>query len=277
MTEKNSEMEYIQQEQAFFTIMCGIKGSSKTYTTLNLMKYYYLTGRYNVIHFISPCYKIDNDQNQYEWMKHLDKNKIKIYVYNKYSPLITEQILKMHSDKKDKVLFIIDDSTSAGKEISMDEGFLYFITTSRHLGISGILICHNLKKVLSPSIRSMTDFFFLFRVINSKLLEGFYEEYLSVFPRWRNYKEFKDEYFQKILNTKYSGFFLDTRESVFDWCVKDWNINKHEWKELEKHKNKTEIKEVKVDKEKDMILKNLERKEKVEEIKRRIMNSKNKK
>jgi hypothetical protein len=265
MNNIDCEMDFLKDDQSRVIAMVGVKGSSKTFTTLNFIKFALVSKRFkNAIHLIFPSYKNDNDQEQYEYLKHADK-KQKINIYSKYSPLVIKHIVNNTDKTKGASLVVIDDSTSSGQDISSDQTFLHFVTTSRHLNITLILIAHNLRKVFNPTIRSNIDYFFFFRIINSKLLEAVFEEYFSMYPDFKNYKDFKDFYFNNVLKEEYQGLFLDSRNNKYCTNIKQWHINTFDFSKYFNGKSK-KIKPVDVDTDKDKILMRLEQKEIKENI-----------
>jgi hypothetical protein len=109
-------------------------------------------------------------------------------------------------------------------------------------------------------IRANVDYVFLYKVTNDKLLESFYQEYLSLFPDFKNYPEFKKMFFAQVLKVQYNGLFLNMKEHVYCMNVKDWKLNTEDLDKLLPHKKKTHIKAVEVDTKKDQIIQSLEEK-----------------
>lgn len=216
----------------------GSKNSGKTYTLLNMIKFCMLTNVYKMYYLILPNFKSDQHQEMYEFMNNLKKD-IKVKIYSSYSPLIVESIMddqeKLHIiDKKlgrkpTPCFFAIDDATASSTDISSDELFIKFVMESRHLRIYVALVVHCIKKVLSTKIRANIDYIMFYKITNSKLLESFYDEFLSLFPDYEKFKEFKKAYFENILTKKYNGMFVNTIDMSFCANIKDWWLNNYEF------------------------------------------------
>lgn len=249
--EKECELEWLKDDQSRVTLMCGVKGSSKTYTLLNWIRFCMLTKRFTNYYLILPSYSTDHDKQQYEFLNHSND---KIKIYTRYSPLVMKQIVTYQLSEKEPSVLIIDDATSSGHDISSDESFINAITTTRHLQLSILFVTHNLLRVVSPTIRANCDHIFLFKVSNSKLLESFYNEYLSMYPDFESFKHFKSEYQKHVLSIKYNALFLNLLENSFNWNVKNWNINTYNLNDrFTKKIIQPNIKTQEVDTKKDII------------------------
>jgi hypothetical protein len=268
--ETDLEMQWLEPDQSYFGVLCGVKGSSKTYTILRMLQYSILTNRYNTIHFISPSYKIDNDQEQYAFLKNIGNFKTKVIMYNKYSGLIIDHILKTTDKTKGRTLVVIDDSTSSGPEISSDPLFVHFVTTSRHLAIRLLLIVHTIKRILVPSIRGQIDELLVYRIINKTILESIWEEYLSILPQFIKFANFLQFYYDKILSVKYNGMYIDTRSTRYDANILDWVVNTKDYSKYFTSPSRQKIKDVKVDSDKDKILVSLDKKAQIELLKQKL-------
>ncbi len=252
------ELDFLKNDSNRICCMVGAKGSSKTYTMLNLIKFYLLQNRFKTYHLILPAYKNDNDQEQYEFLKHTDK-KAKILIYTKYSPLVLENIINK-SDKKNQQLVVIDDGTQYGNMLN-ESTFTELITTSRHLKITLFFITHSMKSVMTPKVRANIDYLFIYRITNDKLLRGsVYEEFFSMLPDFKDYNEFKHFYYNKILKDKYNGLFLDVIDNKYCDNIKYWAVNTVDLDSrfnIKSHK----INEIDVNPTTDIMLQKMENKE----------------
>lgn len=221
----NLEEEFLSDDQCRISVFVGIKGSSKTYTILHLLKKYIDTHRYTRYYLIFPSYLNDNDQEQYEFLRQVKDKNIKIKLFTKYSPSVIKTIMKERKkDEKENALLIIDDSTDQGVDLSKDKNFIHIITTSRHIKLAIHLVTHTLKKVLSPVVRNNIDYLFTYRIVNKTLLESLYDELFSSFPDWTNFKDFSQWYFKNILKVQYTCIFLNCLSMDYDYHVKDWKL-----------------------------------------------------
>jgi len=218
----DGELEFLKDDQSRIICFVGAKGTSKTYTVLHLIKFWMKVKKFKTYHLVLPSFKNDHDQEQYEFIR---KSKEKTIIYTKYSPLVVNKVLSEKKNPKEATLFVIDDATASGNDISTDPVFIKCVMESRHLNIQIIIIIHSLKKVLQPAIRANLDYLFLFKITNNKLLESFYEEFLSLFPDFVNYKEFKNIYYQKVLKGKYNAVFLNCLTHEYCYNVREWEVN----------------------------------------------------
>jgi hypothetical protein len=271
-----SEIEYLKDEQARLTVYCGVKGSSKTYNLLNTIKCYLLMNKIDEYHLILPCYSIDNNQEQYAFLKQVDQTKgPKILIYKRYSkPLIKYLMDKQLKDKSKRLFVVVDDATSQGTNISSDEVFLEFVTTSRHININLLLIVHSLSYILKTTIRNNIDYLFTFRIVNSKLLELIHHEFFSMY--FDTYKDFKKYYTKNVLNVKYNALFLNSLENKFSTDVVNWNMNKKDLvKRLGCNKNNNkDIKVISIDTEKERIIEKIHKKINEQRIMQNLISNK---
>jgi hypothetical protein len=255
----DSEIKFLKDilDTCRIIISCGVKGSSKTFTILNFLKFCIINRCYTTFYLVMPNFNNDQNTEQYEF---LSKSGANIKIYTRYSPLVMSMIIASQLKNKQKSILVIDDGTSSGKDISHDETFQKAVTESRHLQLTIWLVTHALSNIISPMIRANVDYVFLYKVTNDKLLESFYQEYLSLFPDFKNYPEFKKMFFAQVLKVQYNGLFLNMKEHVYCMNVKDWKLNTEDLDKLLPHKKKTHIKAVEVDTKKDQIIQSLEEK-----------------
>lgn len=230
MNHKDTSAEFLKDtlDTCRIILAAGVKGSSKSYTMLNFLKFCILTKVYQTFHLIMPNFKSDQNQEQYEFLKHIPKG-VKVIIYTKYSSVVMSRIIDVQERDGTTALCVVDDATASGSDISRDINFVKTMTESRHLKLCLYVIVHCLKKVLSPTIRANIDYILLYKVTNDKLLRSFYEEYMSMMPDFINYQQFKHFYFERVLNVKYNGFFLDLQQNKYCANVKNWWMNTYDF------------------------------------------------
>lgn len=255
---KEIENELLSDDQSRIIISCGVKQSSKTFNLLSYLHCCFIMKRYKHYHLVLPNFGHEADDDQYKFMNNYSKDN-KISIYNKYSPLVIKKVVGKQN--REPTLFVIDDATSQGGDISNSHAFQRLLTESRHLNITVYIIVHSLKKVLSPLLRANCDYLMLFRVTNINLLKTFYEEMLGLYPCFKNFNDFKNQYFEKILNIKYNGMFLNLLNLKLTMDIKGFNMNNCDYSIYDSIKEvKKELKVISVDPEKDKLLEILEKK-----------------
>lgn len=277
LKDKNKvELDFIQDDQERISISIGAKGGGKTRTVLCLMKFFMSleVPRYHRYHLIMPSYKIDNDQEQYDFLR----GRKDVFIYTKYSPLVLQRVLNEQTAEQRKnndfrTFFLIDDSTQYGSDLNSDPIFLNFMTTSRHLKIKIMAIYHACKKVLAPAVRANIDYLIIYKITNDKLLNDIYDEFFSMYPDFKNYTEFKKWYYDKIFMTKHNFIFMSLIECQFTGDGKDFFVCNHDFSPYFPHTNKQNVKVIEVDGEKDKIKQKFEQ----QEYKREIQNEAKKK
>jgi hypothetical protein len=207
-TKDNTEINFMNEMKstARVYILIGAKGSGKSFFINSFLKYSMNTNLHQYYYLVIPAYTFEQ-YNSYSYLK----GKKNVKIYNKYKEIVGRDVLEnMEKDhNKSRSCFIIDDATGFINSNNPDEHLKYMITTSRHLNCDIILCVHGTKAVLSSVIKANVDFLFLFKIINSKLLEVIYEEYIKILGCFYNKDEFINYYNQNINGIKYNSLFLD--------------------------------------------------------------------
>ena len=127
--------------------------------------------------------------DSYAFIKQFQKkNKDKIGIYDKYSYLITDNILKNSKKISKKRMLIFIDDAMLSKSAIYEHNFYGLLSIARHLGISLMLNFHCLTsgRVLSPFVRQNIDYLCLYKVVSDQLLKLIYDEYIY---RWQTTRE----------------------------------------------------------------------------------------
>ena len=204
---ENEWMKEFHQTSRVY-ILIGIKGSGKSYFINSVLKYSFKHNIHKNYFLVIPSYKFEQNDS-YSYIK--DQKNKNVKIYNKYHDIVGQHVLDsvINTANKSRSIFIIDDATGFLNVHNMAEHLKYLITTTRHVNCDLIIACHGAKNVLSSILRSNVDYLLFFKIINSKLLETIYEEYLSVFNIFRNKKDFITYFNEKINNVKYNCLFID--------------------------------------------------------------------
>jgi len=201
----------------------GTKGSGKTYTMLNYLKFCFAHPKmYDQYILILPAYTIEqNDSYSF-----IDANQKNIFIFEQYDEMITEHFLKDQYKKKKSTLFVIDDSSSQGM-FNLDDSLKHLITVLRHMETTLFLISHAASGIMSPFIRMNSDILLLSRITNYKLLETIYDEFLSLthFQGHDGKKEFI-RLFIELHKKPFQIIYIDMRENMIDFDAGNWTWSK---------------------------------------------------
>ncbi len=221
-----------------FTVICGRKGSGKSWMATNYISISYFYNLYDEYHFILPEYETDASSETYSFIEG-HKNTT---VYGTYTPEITQQIKK--NSKNKKILYVMDDATSYLFENKNKPELLNLVSTCRHgKGITIIVICHALKTILTPSIRGLIDFMFIGAFTNYTLIKRhLWEEQCSMMIKE---DEFMDEYKRNIIKEEHNFLYINGK-CEFSFTVNNWNLSTFDRKKAIKREAK--IKVVNIDK-----------------------------
>jgi len=217
---QDHEEEFIKDfgEVGRFTIAVGSKGSGKSYLMTSYLKHALLNNTFKNVHFVCPIGIKGEANGSYSFLE----NQKHVQVYPHYAEAVSKRV---DSDrKKAPTLFIIDDAS--GELLpNIDNTLIQLITTTRHFKKCSIWICvHSAKKILTPIIRQNTDNVFIYRIINMKLLQDFYDEYFSMM--FDDFKTFKDFYLEAT-NEKNTSVHFSLHMEGIDPFVREWGINKN--------------------------------------------------
>jgi len=216
---KDHEQDFLKDlEIGRFVIAIGSKGSGKSYLMTSYLKHALYNNSYKNIHFVCPVGIKGEANGSYSFLE----NQKHVLVYPHYSEAVAKRV---DSDrKKAPTLFIIDDASGELLH-NIDNTLIQLITTTRHFKKCSIWICvHSAKRILTPIIRQNLDHLFIYRIINMKLLDDFYQEYFSML--FDNFKTFKDFYIQST-KEKNTALHFSLHMDGIDPFVREWNINKN--------------------------------------------------
>jgi len=222
---QQSEYKFLKElrETDRCVVVCAQKGGGKTYWALAYLKYALIENIYDSVHFVCPCFQYEQNSS-YSWLKGMKD----VYIYNKYSPLVTDRVVRDKNNGK-RTLYLLDDSTH-GLSTSFgdkEDNLLEIFTQSRHMKITCICILHSFSKILAPSIRNNIDFVIIFRVSNERLLECIHGEFLSLKDGYRNFnKEFMPIFTREVNEQKYHGMIINNIDWTVDFDIHKWSLLK---------------------------------------------------
>jgi len=204
-------------ETGRFVLGIGSKGSGKSYLMTSYLKYALSQVVYENVHFVCPIGVHGEANNSYDFLE----NQKHVLIYPHYTETVAKRV---DADrKKGKTLFILDDASGELLR-NIDNTLIQLITTTRHHKGLTIWVCvHSAKRILMPIIRQNLDHIFIYRIINMKLLQDFFDEYFSMM--FENFQQFK-EFYLLATQEKNSSIHFSLHQNGIDIMVKDWNINK---------------------------------------------------
>ena len=115
-----------------------------------------------------------------------------------------------------------------------DRHFVSLLSVARHKRLSVCLCYHSLSSghTLSPFLRQNVTHTLIFRVTNEKLLEGVYEELISMTGHFQRFREFKQVYNQHTcskvnpttgeVEKNSNGVCINNSLGCLDWKIGDW-------------------------------------------------------
>jgi len=214
---QNHEEGFIEDlEVGRFVIAIGSKGSGKSYLMTSYLKHVLLHNTFKNIHMVLPIGIHGEANNSYSFLE--DQKHVQVY------PHYTEAVAKrVDSDrKKGTTLFILDDASGELLH-NIDNTLIQLITTTRHFKKCTIWVCvHSAKRILTPIVRQNLDHLFIYRIINMKLLQDFYDEYFSML--FDDFKQFK-QFYLEATREKNSSIHFSLHMNGIDIDVKNWRMN----------------------------------------------------
>ena len=207
-----------------FCLSIGVKGSGKTYNTLGLIEHAMKNKLFDFYIICCPTYDYEATKSYNGIKKFAAANKNMIDIYNRYSFLITQNILnnatKIGQLKKNICLFI-DDAMLSSQSI-FDKDFYSMLSIARHLGITILINYHSLTsgKTLSPFVRSQCDYLMLYKIVSDGLLKLIHDEYVSL-SQERDWKQFLNKYIEHTNSEQFRSMLLNCRTGEIDWNLKE--------------------------------------------------------
>jgi hypothetical protein len=213
---ENSFMKEMHKTSRVY-VLISIKGAGKSYFINSFIKYSFLNNIHQNYYLVIPAFKFEQNKS-YDYIKSYKSSK-NIKIYNKYHEIVGEHVEQdaIKNSNKLRSLFVIDDATGFLNVHSLDTHLKYIITTTRHINCDVIIACHAAANILSSIIKANVDFLLFFKIINAKLLELIYIEYIKTFGIFRNKQEFFKYFNDNINNIKYNCLFIDLVNNNIDF------------------------------------------------------------
>ena len=222
----NLENEFIEElaPKHAVIVQTGVRHSGKSLWSCALLRHL-MTDKerlYDEYHLIIPTWSFQA-KDTFAWIGDLPKKtQGKITIYEEFSINVIRKLLdKSAKDKLHRYLYI-DDATTFGELFQQSETLKDLITKARHYKITTHIITHHLKAVMIPLLRSNVSYYFLHRNVNSKFLEGIYEENLSLFYTRADWFDTC----RREMRHPFPAIAIDRDRQRVDCGAMDWNFIK---------------------------------------------------
>ena len=209
------------EKKPIFILSLGVKKSGKSYNTLALLKMAMDKNVFDQYIMCLPVYQYEATDS-YDFIKKYKKaNPKKMAIFDRYSYLITNTMMKK-ADGKKRTLIFIDDAALSAQSI-YESNFYGMLSIARHIGISLVINYHSLTsgRALSPFIRQNIEYLCLYKIVSEDLLKTIYDEYLSLATDIGSWKEFRQKYIKHVNAEEFRSILLDAWSGATDWNLRD--------------------------------------------------------
>lgn len=195
--ENNSEQSFYEDADRSVILSIGMKRQGKTYLMMKFLMKAIKDKKFDEYHLVLPQFKTERD-GKYKWLKYY-KN---VYIYNAYHKVVSDVVLKAMETKH--VFFGVDDATAEFLN-NNDKSVQKLLTCNEHGAKCSIWICvHSCKKVLTPLVRQMLNYIFIYKNSNATLLKQCWEEFFSM--EFNDFNEFREMYKELVFNNENEAF-----------------------------------------------------------------------
>lgn len=209
-------------------VAIGGRGSGKSFLTNKMIRAAMAAGAIDKLFGVIPVHRHEAS-GSYAWFS-LPEFKDRIFVSEAYSPSLTQQLLDREiTDKSSRLCYWIDDLAAADSEIFWkDPAFSKLLVVSRHKKTAIVLCNHSVSSghTLPGMVRQNVSHIILLRVSNRRLLEGAFEEWLSLHPTFQgNFKFFLKTFTDLSSQGPGSGICIDLAGKApgkVALAVRDW-------------------------------------------------------
>lgn len=216
-------------------LLClGQKGGGKSFRTMTLLMWLIRNNIFDQYFLVLPTFHYEAS-NSYAWLKPFQD---RVFITKEYTPEMSQAFLA----RKDETVppheiprtFLWLDDVGMNESFRMDRSFVGLLSVARHKRLSVCLCYHSLTSgnTLSPFLRQNVTHTLLFRVTNEKLLEGIYEELISMTGHFQRFREFKELYNEHTcsrvnpttgeIEKNYNGICINNSAGCLDWRIADW-------------------------------------------------------
>lgn len=183
------EEQWYKDMDRAVTLSLGMKRSGKTYLLMKFLIRAIRENKYDEYHLVLPQYHHERD-DKYKWLKYYPN----VIVYNAYAKMVSDRVLLAMKTKH--VFFGIDDATSELLN-NIDASFSRLLTCNEHGKQCAVWLCvHSARKILTPLVRQMINYLFVYKNANRKLMMDIWEEWFSM--EIPDFKEFSQMYKQVV-------------------------------------------------------------------------------
>ena len=188
LTEIQETMMPTKKNTGRLFLSLGQKFTGKTFMMLRWLEYCFKHKVFDVYCLVLPSYAIEASDSY----SFIDEKNPDILIFESYSQTIPEKIMryqkKLIGQKKNKkkICFVVDDSSAEQIDsFHLDNSLKRLITSIRHYNTHCWIISHATAGCLSTFLRGQIDVLILYNVTNLNLLEGLYDEFLSLNQEFR--------------------------------------------------------------------------------------------
>lgn len=201
-------------------LFLGTRKSGKTYNMLALLKLAFERNIFQQYILCLPAFDFEQE-DAYRFVRDYQKKNKNVKIFDKYSYLITRELLSNAKKSKGRTFIFIDDASLSASSI-YEPSFFDLIALLRHLKITLAISYHSLTsgKTLAPFVRSNISYLLLYKIVSEDLLRMIYDEYLSLVDDFANWKDFRKQYLQHIHKEEFSSMILDTQNDKYDLRLK---------------------------------------------------------
>lgn len=239
----NPEDEFYQDMDRSAVLSVGMKRQGKTYLMIKFLMKAIKENKYDQYYLVLPQFEHERD-GKYKFLSYFPN----VHIFNAYHKLVSDKVLQ--AVQTSHVFFGIDDATSELLN-NIDVSFSKLLTCNEHGKKCAIWLCvHSCKRILTPLVRQMVNYIFIYKNSNQMLLKTMWEEYYSVdFP---NFKEFIDMY-KDIVYKNQNEAFMYSFNGNHSFGIKHWKMMEETEPKPPKKKKKTTNNFQQIDTQKERI------------------------
>lgn len=214
-----SKQSFLKQETCFCTMSIGPPQSGKSFLSINSILYWYRNNIFQKFYLILPNLYIEQNDS-YKEIKKLDKKRV--FLFTEYHDGIAHEIIdtQMKTKKKDKLLFLVDDSTAEGlfhSPILVD-----LACSCRHYNVNSWFLSHYDKSVIPKPLKAQIKYIFIYNGLSVELLAEINKTFVPAkFKAIRKFNDFLDFYDRKI-DHKHGVLFINRVELKYGYTTEFW-------------------------------------------------------
>lgn len=220
------EAQVFFEEPSRLFVNVGVKGSGKTHLALayiwesmqrNRFEHYYLcipafsSEMSNAYHWLRGCKNVTYCDTYSEQFVEMVVHRQNQFIMKKARAKNQQEVDTLDMQHK-RVFLFLDDASGFAKDLSSSPIFRQLITTTRHAKITVMLCVHAIKNILTPVVRANVDHLIIGQLTNSKMLDGIYEEFISLTGVHANSAAFKKWFTENVKD--YNMLLISLKHSI---------------------------------------------------------------